>query len=224
MNEQRLKDMGYTEKHILPTAASGTATTTTTTSGKDKEANLTNNNNEEDNENNNNEETSSSSSSNRLEDEVKNAAWNTTRAYLDAQKGKCLLQVASGVADPSGVGEGFSYIQQAIKQQPPAVAASSSQQPLPLPPPPLQDTDEMMDGGGGGVGGAGGAGKKTVTGTDADLRRLHLSQAKELLLKYGVPENEIKKLKRWEVIDVVRTMSTQKVCPPFFLFYGYFAK
>ncbi len=52
--------------------------------------------------------------------------------------------------------------------------------------------------------------KRTVTGTDADLRRLHLSQAKELLIKYGVPDHEIKKLKRWEIIDVVRTMSTQK--------------
>jgi transcription initiation factor TFIID subunit 1 len=54
------------------------------------------------------------------------------------------------------------------------------------------------------------AAKRTVTGTDADLRRLHLSQAKELLAKYGVPDHEIKKLKRWEIIDVVRTMSTQK--------------
>ncbi len=52
--------------------------------------------------------------------------------------------------------------------------------------------------------------KRTVTGTDADLRRLHLSQAKELLASYGVPDHEIKKLKRWEIIDVVRTMSTQK--------------
>ncbi len=52
--------------------------------------------------------------------------------------------------------------------------------------------------------------KRTVTGTDADLRRLHLSQAKVLLAEYGVPEHEIKKLKRWEIIDVVRTMSTQK--------------
>jgi hypothetical protein len=52
--------------------------------------------------------------------------------------------------------------------------------------------------------------KRTVTGTDADLRRLHLNQAKELLAKYGVPDHEIKALKRWEIIDVVRTMSTQK--------------
>lgn len=45
--------------------------------------------------------------------------------------------------------------------------------------------------------------KRTVTGTDADLRRLSLNNAKALLRKYGVPEEEIKKLSRWEVIDVV---------------------
>ncbi|KAJ8968634.1 hypothetical protein NQ317_014760 [Molorchus minor] len=52
--------------------------------------------------------------------------------------------------------------------------------------------------------------KRTVTGTDADLRRLSLNNAKALLRKFGVPEEEIKKLSRWEVIDVVRTLSTEK--------------
>uniref|UniRef100_A0ABM0M5Q9 Transcription initiation factor TFIID subunit 1-like n=1 Tax=Saccoglossus kowalevskii TaxID=10224 RepID=A0ABM0M5Q9_SACKO len=52
--------------------------------------------------------------------------------------------------------------------------------------------------------------KRTVTGTDADLRRLSLKDAKALLRKFGVPEHEIKKLSRWEVIDVVRTMSTEQ--------------
>merc|ERR1712025_448076 len=32
-----------------------------------------------------------------------------------------------------------------------------------------------------------------------------------ILRKNGVPEEEIKKLSRWEVIDVVRTLSTEKV-------------
>lgn len=31
-----------------------------------------------------------------------------------------------------------------------------------------------------------------------------------MLRKFGVPEEEIKKLSRWEVIDVVRTLSTEK--------------
>lgn len=37
-----------------------------------------------------------------------------------------------------------------------------------------------------------------------------MNNAKALLRKFGVPEEEIKKLSRWEVIDVVRTLSTEK--------------
>ena len=33
--------------------------------------------------------------------------------------------------------------------------------------------------------------KKTVTGTDADLRRLSLKDAKQMLRKFGVPEEEV---------------------------------
>lgn len=36
--------------------------------------------------------------------------------------------------------------------------------------------------------------KKTVTGTDADLRRLSLKNAKQLLRKFGVPEEEVEHL------------------------------
>ena len=53
--------------------------------------------------------------------------------------------------------------------------------------------------------------KRTVTGTDADLRKLPLKEARAILRQNGVPEEEIKRLTRWEVIDVVRTLSTEKV-------------
>ena len=53
--------------------------------------------------------------------------------------------------------------------------------------------------------------KRTVTGTDADLRKLPLKDARDILRKNGVPEKEIMRLSRWEVIDVVRTLSTEKV-------------
>ncbi|OAF68529.1 hypothetical protein A3Q56_03685 [Intoshia linei] len=52
---------------------------------------------------------------------------------------------------------------------------------------------------------------KMVTGTDADLRKLPLKKAKDILRNYGIPENEISKLTRWEVIDVVRCISTNQV-------------
>merc|ERR1711962_1213891 len=43
------------------------------------------------------------------------------------------------------------------------------------------------------------------------MGKLPLKDAKAILRKNGVPEEEIKKLSRWEVIDVVRTLSTEKV-------------
>nr|XP_018902266.1 PREDICTED: transcription initiation factor TFIID subunit 1-like [Bemisia tabaci] len=114
----------------------------------------------------------------KMDDEVKVAPWNTTRAYIQAMKSKCLLQL-TGPADPTGCGEGFSYVR--------------------IPNKPTQSKEEQEA-----------QPKRTVTGTDADLRRLSLSNAKNLLRKFGVPEEEIKKLSRWEVIDVVRTLSTEK--------------
>ncbi|KAG7166143.1 transcription initiation factor TFIID subunit 1-like, partial [Homarus americanus] len=114
----------------------------------------------------------------KLDDEIKVAPWHTTRAYIQAVRGKCLLQL-TGPADPTGCGEGFSYIR--IPNKPTQNKEEQEQQP-----------------------------KRTVTGTDADLRRLSLNNAKNLLRQYGVPEDEIAKLTRWEVIDVVRTLSTEK--------------
>ena len=115
----------------------------------------------------------------KLDDEVKVAPWNTTRAYILAMKGKCLLQL-TGPADPTGAaGEGFSYCRIPNK---PTNKEEQEQQP-----------------------------KRTVTGTDADLRKLPLKDARNILRKNGVPEKEIMRLSRWEVIDVVRTLSTEKV-------------
>ena len=147
------------------------------------------------------------------------------------------------MADPTGRGEGFSYVRQAFKPNKqddedakeakglnsattapsstttatpnsgsgktsasaisdPLIQASTLGDTAAASPQPMASSSSAQA--------AAAAAKRTVTGTDADLRRLHLSQAKELLIKYGVPDHEIKKLKRWEIIDVVRTMSTQK--------------
>ncbi|XP_059084202.1 transcription initiation factor TFIID subunit 1-like [Tigriopus californicus] len=115
----------------------------------------------------------------KMDDEVKVAPWNTTRAYILAMKGKCLLQL-TGPADPTGPArEGFSYVR------------------IPNKPTNKEEVEQ--------------APKRTVTGTDADLRKLPLKDARNILRKNGVPEDEIKKLSRWEVIDVVRTLSTEKV-------------
>merc|ERR1712241_1218916 len=115
----------------------------------------------------------------KLDVEVQVAPWNTTKAYMLAMKGKCLLQL-TGPADPTGpAGEGFSYCR--------------------IPNKPTNKEEQEQ------------APKRTVTGTDADLRKLPLKDARNILRKNGVPEKEIMRLSRWEVIDVVRTLSTEKV-------------
>ena len=92
----------------------------------------------------------------KMDDEVKVAPWNTTRAYVQAMKNKCLLQL-TGPADPTGCGEGFSYVR--VPNKPTINKEEVEAQP-----------------------------KKIVTGTDADLRRLSLNNAKAILRKHGVPE------------------------------------
>jgi len=122
-------------------------------------------------------------SATKIDDEVKAAPWNTTRAFISAMKGRCLLAL-TGVADPTGCGEGFCYVK--VPNKPAAARAADE----------IASHHTPV--------------KRTVTGTDADLRRLSLKDAKQLLRKFGVGEAEIKKLSRWEVIDVVRTMSTEQ--------------
>ena len=122
-------------------------------------------------------------SATKIDDEVKAAPWNTTRAFIATMKGRCLLAL-TGVADPTGCGEGFCYAKVPNKPAASRAADEIASHHTPV--------------------------KRTVTGTDADLRRLSLKDAKQLLRKFGVAEAEIKKLSRWEVIDVVRTMSTEQ--------------
>ncbi|XP_062517053.1 transcription initiation factor TFIID subunit 1-like isoform X2 [Corticium candelabrum] len=116
--------------------------------------------------------------SQKIDDEVRTAPWNTTRHFIAAAQGKCLLDI-TGIADPTGCGEGFSYIR--------------------IPNKPIIGKDDVREK----------KKNKTVTGTDADLRKLLLKDAQQVLRNFGVAEEEIKKLSRWEVVDVVRAMSTE---------------
>ncbi|XP_074620092.1 transcription initiation factor TFIID subunit 1-like isoform X2 [Acropora palmata] len=122
------------------------------------------------------------SESKNIDDEVRTAPWNTTRAFISAMKGKCQLAV-TGSADPTGCGEGFSYVR--VPNKPMASKEDST-----------TSSPQIRK-------------QKTVTGTDADLRRLSLKQARQVLRNFGVSDEEIRKLSRWEVIHVVRTMSTE---------------
>eukprot|EP01130_Rhizamoeba_saxonica_P010294 TRINITY_DN4211_c0_g3_i1.p1 TRINITY_DN4211_c0_g3~~TRINITY_DN4211_c0_g3_i1.p1 ORF type:complete len:854 (+),score=220.47 TRINITY_DN4211_c0_g3_i1:115-2562(+) len=54
------------------------------------------------------------------------------------------------------------------------------------------------------------ANKASVTGTDADLRKLTLEQAKDLLVDFGVPADQIDNMSRWDRIDKIREISSDR--------------
>jgi len=51
--------------------------------------------------------------------------------------------------------------------------------------------------------------KVSVTGTDADLRKLSLENSRLVLLRFGVPDDQIQKMGRWERIAMVRAKSNE---------------
>ncbi|CAF0789128.1 unnamed protein product [Adineta steineri] len=100
-----------------------------------------------------------------LDDEILQAPWNTTRAYLSALKGKCSIHA---------FGIGAKTIHKTKNNN---------------------DLKHL---------------RRAVTGTDADLRRLQLKDARKLLLKFNISDKIIQSLTRWEIVDLVRTLSTQQ--------------
>ncbi|KAK6916163.1 Transcription initiation factor TFIID subunit 1, histone acetyltransferase domain [Dillenia turbinata] len=90
----------------------------------------------------------------------------------------------TGVGDPSGRGLGFSYVRIAPKA-PVSNATVKKKSAI-------------------------GRGGSTVTGTDADLRRLSMEAAREVLLKFNVPDEHIAKQTRWHRIAMIRKLSSEQ--------------
>ncbi|XP_057975962.1 transcription initiation factor TFIID subunit 1-like [Malania oleifera] len=90
----------------------------------------------------------------------------------------------TGVGDPSGRGLGFSYVRTA-----PRAPISSA----------VMKKKAAV-----------GRGGSTVTGTDADLRRLSMEAAREVLLKFNVPDEQIAKQTRWHRIAMIRKLSSEQ--------------
>lgn len=81
----------------------------------------------------------------------------------------------TGVADPTGCGEGFSYVK--VTAKPPKVNNFGGKFEF------LNNIDVQDE--------APPPVKRTVTGTDADLRKLSLKDAKQLLRDFGVKDDEV---------------------------------
>ncbi|VAI81001.1 unnamed protein product [Triticum turgidum subsp. durum] len=121
-----------------------------------------------------------------IERELQITSWNLTSNFVactNQDRENIERLEITGVGDPSGRGLGFSY----VRVTPKAPVSNSSHKKK-----------------------SAAAKGTTVTGTDADLRRLSMDAARELLLKFGVPDEQIDKLTRWHRIAMVRKLSSEQ--------------
>ena len=116
--------------------------------------------------------------------ELQLASWNLTSEFIDIHKlghGSGMMKL-TGMGDPSGLGEAYSFIRE-IDTKPSKTAAASD--------------------------GALNAQIKKITGTDNDLRKLTMKQMASLLRSYGMAQKDIDRLKRWDRVHVIRDLSTK---------------
>ncbi|WOL14715.1 transcription initiation factor TFIID subunit 1 [Canna indica] len=122
-----------------------------------------------------------------IERELQITSWNLTSNFVactNQDRDNIERLEITGVGDPSGRGLGFSYVR--VTPKAPISSAISKKK------------------------AAAARGSSTVTGTDADLRRLSMDAAREVLLKFNVPEEQIDKLTRWHRIAMVRKLSSEQ--------------
>ncbi|KAL2513613.1 Transcription initiation factor TFIID subunit 1 [Forsythia ovata] len=121
-----------------------------------------------------------------IERELQITPWNLSSNFVACTKEdeeKIERLEITGVGDPSGRGLGFSYVR--VTPKAPISNAMVKKKTV--------------------------VGKgSTVTGTDADLRRLSMEAARELLLKFKVPEEQIAKQTRWHRIALIRKLSSEQ--------------
>ncbi|OVA02085.1 Ubiquitin domain [Macleaya cordata] len=126
--------------------------------------------------------------SSHIERELQITPWNLTSNFVactNQDRDNIERLEITGVGDPSGRGLGFSYVRVA-----PKAPISSA----------VVKKKAVAPRGGG----------STVTGTDADLRRLSMEGAREVLLKFNVPEEQIAKQTRWHRIAMIRKLSSEQ--------------
>lgn len=122
-----------------------------------------------------------------MERELQITPWNLSSNFVACtSQGKENIErlEITGVGDPSGRGLGFSYA-----RAPPKAPVSNA----------MVKKKAAANRGG-----------STVTGTDADLRRLSMEAAREVLLKFNVPEEDIANQTRWHRIATIRKLSSEQ--------------
>lgn len=116
-------------------------------------------------------------------EELQLAPWNLIGEYLDVHKkgeGTGMMKL-TGLGDPSGQREGFSFIRESDAKPSKSVGNG------------MLNNSEL----------------KKITGTEDDLRKLTMKQMAALLRSYGMAQKQIDTLKRWDRVHVIRDLSTK---------------
>jgi transcription initiation factor TFIID subunit 1 len=119
-------------------------------------------------------------------EELQLAPWHLTQEFIDVHRGGqgTGMMKLTGIGDPTGRGEGFNFLREEVKSN----KATGN-------------TDGALN-----------AQIKKITGTENDLRRLTMKQMASLLKSYGMSDKDIKTLKRWDRVHVIRDLSTKAAC------------
>jgi transcription initiation factor TFIID subunit 1 len=116
-------------------------------------------------------------------EELQLTPWHLTGEFIEVHKkgeGTGMMKL-TGLGDPSGQGEGFSFLREVDSKPLKSIGANDA-------------LSEQV---------------KKITGTDNDLRKLTMKQMAALLRHYGMNDKYINTLKRWDRVHVIRDLSTK---------------
>jgi transcription initiation factor TFIID subunit 1 len=123
-----------------------------------------------------------------IEAELLSTPWNITQNFLNAKQTNGMLSI-KGTGDPSNGNGGYSFLKMPVKSY------NENNKSI------KEEIDNLKKQNNNLV--------KTVTGTDADLRKLSKEDIKLKLIQLGIEDDYINKLSRWERVSVLRYKSTQ---------------
>jgi hypothetical protein len=121
-----------------------------------------------------------------IEEELLTTPWNITQNFIQAKQIKGMLAI-KGIGDPSNGNGGYSFLKMPVKTYNDNTTVK-------------EDMDILKS-----------ANKniKTVTGTDADLRKLSKEDIKLKLIQLGYEDDMIDKLGRWDRVALLRFKSSE---------------
>lgn len=121
-----------------------------------------------------------------VEEELLTTPWNITQNFLQSKQIKGMLAI-KGIGDPSNGQGGYSFLKMPVKTY---NDNKTLKEEIDI----LKNANKNI---------------KTVTGTDADLRKLSKEDIKMKLIQLGQDEEIINKLSRWERVSLLRYRSSQ---------------